>query len=58
VEILETVKRVSLTVIGAVFIKKIPPNLPFPKGGTISPLWKRGARGDFMVIAPVTEWVR
>jgi hypothetical protein len=27
-------------------IHKIPPNLPFPKGG-ITPLWQRGARGDF-----------
>ena len=26
---------------------KIPPHLPLPKGG-ITPLWKRGARGDFI----------
>jgi hypothetical protein len=30
---------------------KIPPRLPFPKGGDVSfPLWKRGIEGDFMVI--------
>jgi len=36
------------------FISKIPPNpayrtgrLPLPKGG-ITPLWKRGVRGDFL----------
>jgi hypothetical protein len=28
---------------------KIPPTLPFPKGG-ITLLWKRGARGDFLKI--------
>jgi len=28
---------------------KIPPHLPFPKGG-ITPLWQRGARGDFLKI--------
>jgi hypothetical protein len=28
------------------FIYKIPPNLPFSKGG-ITPLWQRGVRGDF-----------
>ncbi len=27
-------------------IDKIPPTLPFPKGG-VTPLWQRGARGDF-----------
>jgi hypothetical protein len=26
---------------------KIPPNLPFPKGGNNTPLWQRGVRGDF-----------
>jgi hypothetical protein len=28
---------------------KIPPHLPFRKGG-ITPLWQRGARGDFLKI--------
>jgi len=27
---------------------KIPPILPFPKGGINPPLWQRGARGDFL----------
>jgi len=55
-------------------ICKIPPNLPFPKGGTIplfgkapfyspsleklsfiSPLWKRGARGDFFIMSIQSE---
>ena len=29
-------------------ICKIPPTLPFPKGG-ITPLWQRGVRGDFLM---------
>jgi len=30
---------------------KIPPHLPFPKGGNrVFPLWKRGIKGDFMMI--------
>jgi hypothetical protein len=30
---------------------KIPPNLPLPKGGNRRfPLWKRGIKGDFMMI--------
>jgi hypothetical protein len=37
----------SLTTI-TTFICKIPPNLPFPKGG-MTPLWQRGARGDFLM---------
>jgi len=37
----------SLIVI-TTLICEIPPYLPFPKGG-ITPLWQRGARGDFLM---------
>src|SRR4030042_3787284 len=37
----------GLIIITALFYK-IPPHLPFPKGGKI-PLWQRGVRGDFVV---------
>ena len=33
-------------------ICKILPNLPLPKGG-ITPLWKSGARGDFLMIMSI-----
>jgi hypothetical protein len=38
------------------FIRKIPPDLPLLKGGiTVTPLWQRGVRGDFMEFVPVPE---
>ena len=37
----------TLIIIKTLFYK-IPPHLPFPKGG-ITPLWQRGAGGDFAV---------
>ena len=33
-------------------ICKIPPDLPFSKGG-ITPLWQRGARGDFPMLISI-----
>jgi hypothetical protein len=33
-------------------ICKIPPHLPFLKGG-ITPLWQRGARGDFILFMSI-----
>ena len=41
----------SLRIIGTL-ICKIPPNLPFPKGG-ITPLWQRGAREDFLMTVSI-----
>jgi hypothetical protein len=37
----------SLVII-TTLIDKIPPTLRFPGGG-VTPLWKRGARGDFQM---------
>ena len=36
-------------------ICKIPPNLPLLKGG-ITPLWQRGARGDFLMTMSIQFW--
>ena len=44
----------SLTIM-TTLICKIPPHLPFPKGG-ITPLWQRGARGDFLANMSTQLW--
>jgi hypothetical protein len=42
----EGLRVMNSLIIMTTLIRKIPPHLPFSKGG-ITPLWQRGARGDF-----------
>jgi hypothetical protein len=51
-DILVEISNINSLIIITTLIYKIPPNLPFPKEG-VTPLWQRGARGDFPVFMSI-----